>query len=100
MGALRVFINCDGNWEILQICLPRLFTMSLQQRNLFASGREVMNKDSQVQETINSIVVDALEQMKTLKAEDRYNRLCELGEWIFCDPEEEEILLVPSNYSA
>ena len=59
-----------------------------------------MNKDSQVQETINSIVVDALEQMKTLSAEDRYNRLCELGEWIFCDPEEEEILLVPSNYSA
>tara|TARA_Y100001970_G_scaffold164253_1_gene200674 strand:- start:5488 stop:5664 length:177 start_codon:yes stop_codon:yes gene_type:complete len=54
-----------------------------------------MNKDSQVQETINSIVVDALEQMKTLKAEDRYNFLVELGEWIFCDPTEEEILLVP-----
>ncbi len=54
-----------------------------------------MDKDSQVQETINSIVVDALEQMKTLSADDRYNRLCELGEWIFCEPSEEEILLVP-----
>ena len=54
-----------------------------------------MNKDSQVQETINSIVVDALEQMKTLKGDDRYQLLCELGEWIFCDAEEEEILLVP-----
>ena len=59
-----------------------------------------MNKDSQVQETINSIVVDALEQMKTISADERYHRLCELGEWIFCDPEEEEILLVPSDYSA
>ena len=54
-----------------------------------------MNKETQLDETINSIVVDALEQMKTLKAEDRYNFLVELGEWIFCDPTEEEILLVP-----
>jgi len=54
-----------------------------------------MNKDSQVQETINSIVVDALEQMKTISADERCHRLCELGEWIFCDPEEEEIVLVP-----
>jgi len=58
-----------------------------------------MNKDSQVQKTINSTVVNALEKMKSLKAEDRYNLLCELGEWIFCDPTEEEILLVPSNFS-
>ena len=57
-----------------------------------------MNKDSHVQATINSIVVDALEQMKTRKSEDRYNFLVELGEWIFCDPEEEEILLVPQIF--
>ena len=57
-----------------------------------------MNKESQVQETIKTIIDDALQQMKTLKAEDRYNLLVELGEWIFCDPEEEEILLVPQIF--
>lgn len=56
-----------------------------------------MINESQLDETINTIIVDALEQMKTLSPEDRYNRLSELAEWIICDPSEEDILIVPFN---
>ena len=53
-----------------------------------------MINESQLDETINTIIVDALEQMKTLSPEDRYNRLSELAEWIICDPSEEDILIL------
>ena len=56
-----------------------------------------MNFDECMKATINDSVENALERMKTLNAEDRYNLLCEWGEFLFCDPMEEDILIVPSS---
>ena len=46
--------------------------------------------------TIHETVVNTPEKMKTLDAEDTYNLLIEFGEWIYCDLETEEVLMVPN----
>ena len=55
-----------------------------------------MNYEDCLKATIQESVVTALEKMKTLDAEDRYNLLVEFGEWIFCELEDEEVLMVPN----
>ncbi len=54
-----------------------------------------MNYDECLKQTIRESVVDALERMKTLEAEDRYTLLCEWGEYMFSEYETEEVLMVP-----
>ena len=53
-------------------------------------------KKKKLKKVINSAVVDALEKMKTLKAEDRFQLLLEMGEWIYTPIDLEEELLVPN----
>ena len=56
----------------------------------------VMSKrKKKLKKTINSVVNETLEQMKFLNAEDRFARLMEVGEWIFCPLDTDEELLVP-----
>ena len=56
-----------------------------------------MNKEDQIQETIDSSIIDLLEQMKYVSKEDRAALFLEHMEHLcFSD---EEILIVPSKYS-
>ena len=55
-----------------------------------------MNFDDCIKDSINSSLKQMLEQMKSLQAEDRYNLLCEWGEFLFCEYETEEVLMVPN----
>ena len=56
-----------------------------------------MNKESQIQKTIDASIIDLLEQMKYVSKEDRAALFLEHMEHLcFSD---EEILIVPSNYS-
>ena len=50
-----------------------------------------------LEETINSTVLDVLEQMKNLDPDDRFQLVCEMGDWMFLEPEEDKILIVPSD---
>ena len=55
-----------------------------------------MNKNNDVQNTINSLVVDVLEQMKNIEGDDRYHVLMEWMEYLVStDIDSEDILLVP-----
>ena len=49
----------------------------------------------QVQNTINSSVVDVLEQMKKVNGEDRYHLAMEFCEFLFNPIDSEDVLLVP-----
>ena len=55
-----------------------------------------MNYEDCLKAPIQETVMTSLERMKTLNAEDRYNLLVEFGEWIFCELEDEEVLIVPN----
>jgi len=58
-----------------------------------------MNKNNEVQDTINSLVVDVLEQMKNIEGDDRYHVLMEWMEFLVStDIDNEEILLVPTDF--
>jgi hypothetical protein len=57
-----------------------------------------MNNETPLEKTINSTVLDVLEQMKNLDPDDRFQLFCEMGDWLFLAPEEDEILIVPSKY--
>ena len=52
------------------------------------------NKEDNLQQVINSTVIDALERMKTLNRDDRFAVLEEIGMWIY-DSDPEDNLLVP-----
>tara|TARA_B100000287_G_scaffold411944_1_gene441887 strand:+ start:98 stop:286 length:189 start_codon:yes stop_codon:yes gene_type:complete len=55
-----------------------------------------MSSNIELQNTINSSVVDVLEQMKKISGEDRYHLAMEFCEWIFWeDTDREDQLLVP-----
>ena len=51
------------------------------------------NKDN-LNQVINSTVIDALERMKSLNCDDRFAVLEEIGMWIY-DSDTEDNLLVP-----
>ena len=55
-----------------------------------------MNYDECLKHTIKESLGDVLERMKSLQAEDRYNLLCEWGEFLFCELEPDEVLMVPN----
>ena len=50
--------------------------------------------EDNLQQVINSTVIDALERMKTLNCDDRFAVLEEIGMWIY-DSDTEDNLLVP-----
>ena len=52
------------------------------------------NTEVNLQQVINSTVIDALERMKTLNCDDRFAVLEEIGMWIY-DSDPEDNLLVP-----
>lgn len=52
------------------------------------------NTEDNLQQVINSTVIDALERMKTLNCDDRFAVLEEIGMWIY-DSDTEDNLLVP-----
>ena len=54
----------------------------------------VYNTEDNLQQVINSTVIDALERMKTLNCDDRFAVLEEIGMWIY-DSDTEDNLLVP-----
>ena len=58
-----------------------------------------MNMNDDLQQTINSSVVDVLEQMKNLQGDDRYSLTMEFCEWIFWEEtEREDQLIVPNDF--
>ena len=52
------------------------------------------NTEDNLQQVINSTVIDALERMKSLNCDDRFAVLEEIGMWIY-DSDPEDNLLVP-----
>ncbi len=56
-----------------------------------------MSKKELIQ-VMDSCVVNACEQMKTLNPEDRFHLLLEMGEWMYNNLSEEieDVLLVPN----
>ena len=53
----------------------------------------------EVQNTINSSVVDVLERMKNIEGDDRYHVLMEWMEYLVStDIDSEDILLVPNDF--
>ena len=56
-----------------------------------------MNDQSQIQKTIDASIIDLLEQMKYVSKEDRAALFLEHMEHLCFS--NEEILIVPSNYS-
>ena len=52
------------------------------------------NTEDNLQQVINTTVIDALERMKTLNCDDRFAVLEEIGMWIY-DSDTEDNLLVP-----
>ena len=56
-----------------------------------------MSKKTKIMKAMDECVVNACEQMKTLKPEDRFHLLCEMGEWMYNPLSEEidDVLIVP-----
>ena len=55
--------------------------------------------NDELQNTINSSVVDVLEQMKNLTGEDRYHLTMEFCEWLYWEEtERKDQLLVPDHF--
>tara|TARA_B100000287_G_C20134209_1_gene583474 strand:- start:326 stop:514 length:189 start_codon:yes stop_codon:yes gene_type:complete len=55
-----------------------------------------MSSNADLQKTINSSVVDVLDQMKQVSGDDRYHLAMEFCEWIFWDEtERDDQLIVP-----
>ena len=58
-----------------------------------------MDVNNELQQTINSSVVDVLERMKNIEGDDRYHVLMEWMEFLVStDIDNEDILLVPSDF--
>ena len=56
-----------------------------------------MDDNNQLEEIINASVEDILERMKYLSAEDRFQLLLEVGEWIFDEIDVDDILVLPKE---
>tara|TARA_E500000305_G_C3948814_1_gene201136 strand:- start:359 stop:544 length:186 start_codon:yes stop_codon:yes gene_type:complete len=54
-----------------------------------------MNFEACLKATINDSVVHALERMKTLDPESRSQLFLEMADWIFCDFDIDDELIVP-----
>ena len=54
-----------------------------------------MNFEACLKATINDSVVHALERMKTLDPESRSQLFLEMSDWIFCDFDIDDELIVP-----
>ena len=55
----------------------------------------MINNEDLLRSTINDIVVNSLENMKSLSSEDRYAVLEEIGFWMYTDIDVDDELLVP-----
>ena len=55
----------------------------------------MINNEDLLRSTINDIVVNSLEHMKSLSVDDRYAVLEEIGFWVYTDLDVEDELLVP-----
>ena len=55
----------------------------------------MINNEDLLRSTINDIVVNSLEHMKSLSSDDRYAVLEEIGVWMYTDIDVEDELLVP-----
>jgi len=54
-----------------------------------------MNYEECLKSTINESVVNALERMKRLDPESRSQLFLEIGEWMFCEIDIDDELIVP-----
>ena len=50
-----------------------------------------------MKDVINTSVVEILERMKTLSAEDRFQLFMEVGEWIFDEIDTDDVLTLPKE---
>ena len=55
----------------------------------------MINNEDLLRSTINDIVVNSLEHMKSLSSDDRYAVLEEIGFWMYTDIDVDDELLVP-----
>mgnify|MGYP001292480211 FL=1 len=55
----------------------------------------MINNEDLLRSTINDIVVNSLEHMKSLNTDDRYALLEEIGFWVYTDIDISDELLVP-----
>ena len=55
----------------------------------------MINNEDLLRSTINDIVVNSLEHMKSLNSDDRYALLEEIGFWVYTDIDISDELLVP-----
>ena len=55
----------------------------------------MINNEDLLRSTINDIVVNSLEHMKSLSSDDRYALLEEIGFWVYTDIDISDELLVP-----
>ena len=55
----------------------------------------MLNNEDLLRSTINDIVVNSLEHMKSLNSDDRYALLEEIGFWVYTDIDISDELLVP-----
>ena len=55
----------------------------------------MINNEDLLRSTINDIVVNSLEHMKSLNIDDRYALLEEIGFWVYTDIDISDELLVP-----
>ena len=56
---------------------------------------DMINNEDLLRSTINDIVVNSLEHMKSLNSDDRYALLEEIGFWVYTDIDISDELLVP-----
>ena len=56
---------------------------------------DMINNEDLLRSTINDIVVNSLEHMKSLSSDDRYAVLEEIGFWMYTDIDVDDELLVP-----
>ncbi len=56
-----------------------------------------MRKEPTTMQAMDECVVNACERIKSLKAEERFHLLCEMGEWMYnpLSEEIEDVLMVP-----
>ena len=53
--------------------------------------------DTGMKDVINTSVVEILERMKILSAEDRFQLFMEVGEWIFDEIDTDDVLTLPKE---
>ena len=56
---------------------------------------EMINNEDLLKSTINDIVVNSLEHMKSLSSDDRFALLEEIGSWVYDDIDIGDELIVP-----